>query len=154
MKFLHKIDEWYMGFLFWATSSKIAAYVLTILILVSVKMDPPQNIQAALLVVVSVYYQGVALPALGAGSKRAEAAAKEEGAITRELLQETHDTVLEELSIVKEELQVAKEDRDALRQVINGQSDMMAEMEEVIQELQSLTQELHRYHIGGSGDVA
>ena len=91
-----RIDKAYMGFLFWATSEKSAAYLLTIMIFTAIALDPPQSLQAAMLDIISVYYQGVALPALGAASKRSEEAAKQEGAETRRLLQETHDVALKE----------------------------------------------------------
>lgn len=70
--------------------------MLTLLIIFAVIISPPTNIQGWLLVVVSEFYQAVALPGLGAVQKA-------EGAETRKLLQETHDAVLEELSLLKQE---------------------------------------------------
>lgn len=91
---LRAIDSGYINFLLWATSSKKAAWILTGLIAAAVVADPPKSLQALLLVVISEYYQGVALPAIGAASAR-------EGESTRKLLQETHDTAMAEMAEVK-----------------------------------------------------
>lgn len=93
---IRKIDNFIISSLLWATSTKSAFYALTVLIIFAVIMSPPTNIQGWLLVIVSEFYQGVALPGLGAAQK---AEAEE----TRKLLQETHDVVLEELKLLKQE---------------------------------------------------
>lgn len=102
MKALQKVDSKIMAALAWATSTKAAFYALNILIFTAVIVNPPASIQGWLLVIVSEYYQGVALPGLGSASKRAEEAAKQEGAVTRKLLQETHDAALKEFAELKE----------------------------------------------------
>lgn len=117
-----------MGFLFWATSSKLAAYILTICIAVAVSMDPPQNIQAGLLVVISVYYQGVALPALGAASKRAEDAAQKEGQETRKLLKETHDTTQAQLQTLHEAVEEIKRMHAEQRESYAGRDATLAQI--------------------------
>lgn len=106
------IDKSIINSLLWATSTKSAFYCLTLLIIFAVIMSPPTNIQGWLLVIVSEFYQGVALPGLGAAQK---AEAEE----TRKLLQETHDMVMSELELVKQELELVKQEREDIRQLID-----------------------------------
>jgi hypothetical protein len=94
-KLISSLDCKIMFALEWATSTKGAFYFLVLLIVVANIIKPPSDLQAWLLVIVSEFYQGVALPGLGS-AQRAEA---EE---TRRLLQETHDMVLTELKEIKE----------------------------------------------------
>ena len=95
MKLIRLIDYYSMKALNWATSTKDAFYILSILIIAAVFVSPPNNLQGWLLVIVTEFYQGVALPGIGA-------AARKEGEETRRLLQETHDTVMAEVSELKE----------------------------------------------------
>jgi hypothetical protein len=120
VKFIRKLDNGIMAGLSWATSTKAAFYALTALIIVAVAVNPPTTIQGWLLVAVSEFYQGVALPGLGSASKRAEEAAKHEGAVTRKLLQETHDTTLNEFQTLKDTVaelkQMHREQQESYRQ--------------------------------------
>ncbi|MCF8566928.1 hypothetical protein LLE49_19600 [Alicyclobacillus tolerans] len=102
IRFFLKLDAWIMAALAWATSTKAAFYALNVLVFAAVIINPPASIQGWLLVVVSEYYQGVALPGLGSASKRAEGVTREEGKVTRQLLQETHDAALKEFAELKE----------------------------------------------------
>lgn len=101
-KILSDIDRTTMKALEWATTTKGAFWALFLLIVTAQVIKPPQDIQAWLLVLVSEFYQGVALPGLGA-SQKAEA---EE---TRRVLQETHDAVMQELQLAKDERQEMRE---------------------------------------------
>lgn len=92
---LNKIDFATMRALEWATTTKGAFWALFVLIIVANSINPPKDLQAWLLVLVSEFYQGVALPGLGSQQK---AEAEE----TRKLLQETHDVVMQELTAMKE----------------------------------------------------
>ena len=98
---LKKIDQVIEDALTWATTTKSAFYALNVLILIAVVVSPPTTIQGWLLVIVSEYYQGVALPGLGAATKRSEDTAKRESVESRKLLQETHDNVMRELDDMK-----------------------------------------------------
>ena len=98
---LKRIDSSIFASLLWATSTKPAFYALSALVILAVIISPPTTIQGWLLVLVSEYYQGVALPGLGAASKLSELAAKQEGALTRQLLQETHDAAMAEFTEIK-----------------------------------------------------
>lgn len=101
-----------MSALEWATSTKGAFYCLVLLIVAANIINPPADLQAWLLVIVSEFYQGVALPGLGA-AQRAEA---EE---TRRLLQETHDSVMAALEEVKATHAAEAEEIAELKEIIN-----------------------------------
>lgn len=103
MKWLNRVDQGIEAGLQWATSTKEAFYALNILIIVAVIVHPPTTIQGWLLLVVSEYYQGVALPGLGSASRK-------EGNATRAVQQETHDTVMKEFAEIK---QMHEEERQA-----------------------------------------
>ena len=100
-RLIRTADDSIMSALLWATSTKGAFYALNVLIFIAVIISPPMNIQGWLLVVVSEYYQGVALPGLGAAQKKTEASTRIQNELTRKLLQETHDAVMAELADVK-----------------------------------------------------
>ena len=123
-RLLAKLDDTIFSSLLWATSTKPAFYALSLLILFAVIVSPPTSIQGWLLVIVSEYYQGVALPGLGAASKLAELAAKQEGSITRKLLQETHDAAMKQMEEIKQ---------------------MHKEQASELAEIKSLHQELHQF---------
>lgn len=121
LELAHKIDSGIMSALEWATSTKGAFYALNVLIIAAVIANPPTTIQGWLLVIVSEYYQGVALPGLGAGTKKTEAANKEENEKTRQLLQETHDAAIAEIA--------------QLREIHEANAQELAEIKEIHREL-------------------
>lgn len=111
MKLLKKIDNAYVAALSWATSSKGAMYTLTIAIWTAVAMNPPKNIYEWLIVIVSVYYQGVALPGLGYQTNI-------ESKDTRQLMLDIHQENLEELSETKEMLAEIKDMHEELTEIL------------------------------------
>lgn len=141
MNLLRKMDRSIMAALEWATSTKAAFYALNILIFAAVIINPPTSIQGWLLVVVSEYYQGVALPGLGAASKRAEEVSRQEGAITRQLLQETHDVSLQEFQTLKEAV-------ESIRGLVVEIKQMHHENREESAEIRALVDEMHTKHSG------
>ena|SRR5437763_15648566 len=102
MKFFKKVDKYYLAAINWATSSKGAMYILTCAIWTAVALNPPKTIYEWLIVIVSVYYQGVALPGLGYQQKG-------EGLETRQLMVDIHEENLEELAETKQMLVEMKE---------------------------------------------
>jgi hypothetical protein len=109
---LRKINYGAMRSLEWATTSMGAFWFLFFLIIVANAINPPKDVQTFLLVLVSEFYQGIALPGLGA-SQKAEA---EE---TRRLLQETHDYVMQELTEIKETRAAEMEEIKELKEILN-----------------------------------
>lgn len=142
-KLFKKIDDAVMAALVWATTTKSAFYVLNFLVLTAVFLQPPKDIEGILLVVVSIYYQGVALPGLGSSQKA-------EGELTRKTQQETHDVVMQELETMQknqetnaqmlvtlqetheEELQEITE----LKQMQDNLAEIIAKMKEIHEENQ------------------
>jgi hypothetical protein len=70
-------------------------WLLTILIWATVFFQRPEGAQGWILFLVSVFFQGVALPVLGFVSNQ-------QGERTERVLQETHDKVLSEFAELKE----------------------------------------------------
>ena len=89
-----KLDDVAFSGLLWATSTRQAFRILTLIIIIASIIQPPTNLYQWLVLIVSVFYQGVALPGLGYHSKLSEAAAEREGQASRKLLQDTHDIVV------------------------------------------------------------
>lgn len=138
MNVVRKVDNGIMQGLSWATSTKTAFYALTVLIIVAVAVNPPTTIQGWLLVAVSEFYQGVALPGLGSASKRAEDAAKHEGEITRKLLQETHDAAMSEFREIRQMHEELREENRQLRGLVAEMRQTHIGLVEIVQK-----------HVGG-----
>lgn len=111
MKFLRKLDKSYLAAINWATSSKGAMYILTCAIWTAVALNPPKTIYEWLIVIVSVYYQGVALPGLGYQQKG-------EGLETRQLMIDIHEENLEELNETKQMMVEVKEMHQELTEIL------------------------------------
>lgn len=111
-KLIKKLDDAYMVAWDWATSTKGACYIMSILIWVAVLKDPPKTLKDWLLIIVTVYYQGVALSALGS---RQKAEAEE----TRRLLQETHDNIIKTLNEIKQTHDEETEEMVELNEITN-----------------------------------
>lgn len=111
MKFIKKVDQAYLAAINWATSSKGAMYILTCAIWTAVALNPPKTIYEWLIVIVSVYYQGVALPGLGYQTNA-------EGLETRQLMVDIHEENLEELNETKQMLAEIQEMHKELAEVL------------------------------------
>jgi hypothetical protein len=94
-KLLLMIDYKTMQALEWATTTKGAFWSLFFLIVIANALNPPKDVQTLLLIMVSEFYQGVALPGLGAQQKK-------EGEETRGLMLQIHEEELQEIAVLKE----------------------------------------------------
>jgi len=83
-------------------------YGVAFLVLLPLVWQRPASLVGWAQYLISVFFQGVALPILGF-------VAKKEGERNSQILQETHDMVMSELAIVKAALDQAKEERDDLK---------------------------------------
>jgi len=83
-------------------------YGVAFLVMLPLIWQRPANLVGWAQYVISVFFQGVALPVLGFVSKK-------EGDRNNRLLKETHDAVMSELAIVKEALALASEERDEIK---------------------------------------
>lgn len=110
-KVIKKLDTAYMTFWDWATSTKGACYLLSVLIWGAVLIDPPKTLKDWLLIIVTVYYQGVALSAIGNQTKS-------EASGTRQLLQDTHDIVMSALKEIKDTHAQETEEIAELKEII------------------------------------
>jgi hypothetical protein len=97
-------------------------YAITFLVLLPLHWQRPVGMVAWAQYLVSVFFQGVALPVLAF-------VAKQEGDRTTRLLQETHDATMKELGV--------------LRQLHKGTRAELAELREVHEELRNLVGGLH-----------
>lgn len=111
-KLISSLDSKIMFALEWSTSTKGAFYFLVFIIVIANVIKPPTDLQAWLLVIVSEFYQGVALPGLGASQKA-------ESELTRKLLQETHDAIMGVLDDIKETHTQETEEIAELKEIIN-----------------------------------
>lgn len=111
-KIIKKLDNYYMSAWDWATSTKGASYLFSILIWVAVIIDPPKTIKDWLLVIVTVYYQGVALSALGSQTKA-------ESLETRQLLIDTHETQLQEMAEIREIHEGNQQELNEIKEILN-----------------------------------
>ncbi len=124
-----------MSALMWATTTKEAFYVLNALIIAAVAADPPTSIEGWLLVIVSEYYQGVALPGLGAAQKKTEEVNRQENEKTRKLVQETHDAVMNELAEIRAMHEEHSEELAEIKAMHEAQVDELAELKELHRDL-------------------
>jgi hypothetical protein len=69
-------------------------YGITFLVIAPLFFQRPTNLVTWMQYIVSVFFQGVALPVLGYTSKKS-------GEVQAQLLRETHDTVMNELDYIK-----------------------------------------------------
>ncbi len=118
-KIIKYVDDYIFSGLLWSTSTKAAFYSLTILIIIATILSPPLGVQAWLLLIVSIYYQGVALPGVGYAGKQAEKAANLQGEMTRKLLQDTHDQSVADRTDIKESLGMLHDDNVKLDDIKN-----------------------------------
>ena len=86
-------------------------YLVTLLVIIPLFFQQPTGI-GWVQYLVTVFFQGVALPLLGYVSWKG-------GEKTDKTIKETHDVVMEELVFIKEELRLAKEERDNLNKIIS-----------------------------------
>ncbi|HAU31439.1 MAG: hypothetical protein XD78_1081 [Desulfotomaculum sp. 46_296] len=108
MKFIDRFNNLLAGKLADWLSTMAMFYGITFLVLLPLIWQRPASLVGWAQYLVSVFFQGVALPVLGF-------VAKKEGERNSRILQEIHDVVMGELAIVRAELDQAKDDRDDLK---------------------------------------
>lgn len=111
-KLLFKIDSYIIKFFDLATSTRAALYILIVMVLIANIKQPPTDLAAFMLVVVSEFYQGSALPALGISQKT-------EATKTRTLLQETHDMVMQEMAEIRKIHEGNQQELAEIKEILN-----------------------------------
>jgi len=108
MKIVDRFNNLLAGKLADWLSTMAMFYGIAFLVLLPLIWQRPANLVGWAQYLVSVFFQGVALPVLGF-------VAKKEGERNSRILQETHDMIMGELAIVRAEIDQAKNDRDDLK---------------------------------------
>jgi len=85
-------------------------YLIALLVIIPLFFQQPTGI-GWIQYIVTVFFQGVALPLLGY-------VAAKSGEKTEKTIKETHDIVMDELTLIKEELKLAKEERIKLNKIL------------------------------------
>ncbi len=86
-------------------------WILTIMIVVATALSPPADLQGWLLVLISVFFQGVALPVLCYSGVKS-------GTKTDKLLRESHDAIFEALFLAKkEQAQILQDHRQEMAEL-------------------------------------
>lgn len=91
---MKRLDDWIADHVTRAVASMKLFYALNIVVGVAIIYQHPANIEGWLLVVVSVWFQGVALPPIAKMSQI-------QGDRMEKVLRETHDVLMAELSEIK-----------------------------------------------------
>jgi hypothetical protein len=92
---LRKLNDWIGEKLAYYMSTMICFYLITMMVVLPLLWQRPTNLVGWMQYLISVFFQGVALPVLGYVSRVA-------GEKQERVLQETHDAVLQELAELKE----------------------------------------------------
>jgi hypothetical protein len=99
-------------------------YGITFLVIAPLFFQMPTNLVTWMQYIVSVFFQGVALPVLGYTSKKS-------GEVQAQLLRETHDTVMNELDYIKKQQEAARIERSELENIIAEIKEMTAEIHKI-----------------------
>jgi len=125
LKKIRTLNEWLADHLSIWLSTMAMFYGVTFLVLATLFFQKPTNLVGWMQYLISVFFQGVALPVLGYTAKKS-------GDVQAKLLKETHDTVMEELSSIKVQQNFHKEE-------IASQKKIMLELHHVMKEIHKNT---------------
>jgi hypothetical protein len=106
-----KINDSIVDKLAYGLSTMAMFYGVAFLVIAPLFFQRPANLVGWMQYLISVFFQGVALPVLGYVSRKA-------GEKQEKLLQETHDAVMKELAFIKEQHLFEKEDRKYLIKIL------------------------------------
>jgi len=120
---MNRFNDWLGDKLSYILSTMAMFYGITFLVVAPLFFQTPNSPVSWMQYVVSVFFQGVALPVLGYTSRKS-------GEVQAKMLQETHDTVMNELEFIKKQQETASLERD--------------ELEKIMGEIRDMTQEIHR----------
>lgn len=120
---MNSFNDWLGDKLSYVLSTMAMFYGITFLVIAPLFFQTPNTPVGWMQYVVSVFFQGVALPVLGYTSRK-------NGEVQARMLQETHDTVMKELDYIKKQQEEASLERD--------------ELQKIMSEIRDMTQEIHR----------
>jgi hypothetical protein len=109
---MNKFNDWLGDRLSYWLSTMAVFYGISFLILSTLFFQKPTNIQGWLQYIISIFFQGVALPVLGYTSRKA-------GDVQARMLKETHDASMLELAIIKKQQEEHTKEHVDQRKIIN-----------------------------------
>lgn len=136
MGVLTRFNNWIADKLAGALSTMAMFYGVAFLVLVPLHWQTPNGFVAWTQYVVSVFFQGVALPILGFCSKK-------EGARQAQLLKETHSMTMSELGYIKEDIQLDKLEVINLQQLVKLVQKDIAEDAAIHKDLHQILKDVH-----------
>jgi hypothetical protein len=110
-KILDKVNEKFAESLSYWLSTMSMFYGICFLVIATLFLQRPSSAVGWIQYLVSVLFQGVALPVLGYTSRKS-------GEVQSRLLQETHDAVMKELEYLKLDKENDKKEMELIKQII------------------------------------
>lgn len=122
---MQKFNDWLGDKLSYWLSTMAVFYGVAFLILSTLLFEKPSNLIEWLHYLISVFFQGIALPLLGYTSRKA-------GDVQGKLLIETHDASMQELDLIK------KQQEEYRKELVN-QRIIIKELHQIIKEIHHQT---------------
>jgi hypothetical protein len=120
---MNKFNDWLGDRLSYWLSTMAVFYGITFLILSTLFFQKPTSMQGWLQYIISIFFQGVALPVLGYTSRKA-------GDVQAKMLKETHDASMQELGFIK------KQQEEHMKELFD--------QKKIIKELHLIIKEIHK----------
>lgn len=121
---MDRFNQWLGDKLSYILSTMAMFYGISFLVLATLFFQTPTSLVTWIQYIISVFFQGVALPVLGYTSRKS-------GELQAQLLRETHDTVMNELEYIKMQQEAARMEREELEKIISEIRDMTAEIQKI-----------------------
>ena len=121
---MDRFNQWLGDKLSYILSTMAMFYGVSFLVLATLFFQTPTSLVTWIQYIISVFFQGVALPVLGYTSRKS-------GELQAQLLRETHDTVMSELDYIKRQQEAARMEREELEKIISEIREMTAEIQKI-----------------------
>lgn len=121
---MDRFNQWLGDKLSYILSTMAMFYGVSFLVLATLFFQTPTSPVTWIQYIISVFFQGVALPVLGYTARKS-------GELQAQLLSETHDTVMSELDYIKRQQEAARIEREELEKIISEIRDMTAEIQKI-----------------------
>jgi hypothetical protein len=121
---MNRFNQWLGDKLSYILSTMAMFYGVSFLVMATLFFQTPTSLVTWIQYIISVFFQGVALPVLGYTSRKS-------GELQAQLLRETHDTVMNELDYIKRQQDAARLEREELDKIISEIREMTAEIQKI-----------------------
>jgi hypothetical protein len=121
---MDRFNQWLGDKLSYILSTMAMFYGVSFLVLATLFFQTPTSPVTWIQYIISVFFQGVALPLLGYTARKS-------GELQAQLLRETHDTVMNELDYIKRQQEAARVEREDLEKIISEIREMTAEIQKI-----------------------